>query len=199
VGWGQRISVAWDAGRRAHHTQRSLLPGRYQYKLIFDGRWSYDADHPLLEVGVPGAGLRCTESLMFVPGLLVERGCCLLRTGWRQYEQFHRCATGLGACSRMQTVRCWLINCQLCAPLVLCCAFRACPKRHCLGLQADARGCQIVTTAAGNSEEAAMQLMQMCNVPYRWYPELDCKVIARSHQIRIAYALMSVKIAEHHC
>lgn len=51
VGWGQRIRLEWDAARRAHRTERQLLPGRYQYKLIFDERWSYDADHPTLQDG----------------------------------------------------------------------------------------------------------------------------------------------------
>ena len=68
VGWGQRISLAWDAGRRAHHAQRSLLPGRYQYKMIFDGRWSFDADHPLLEVRLLITKRWCPLSLMLIPG-----------------------------------------------------------------------------------------------------------------------------------
>lgn len=81
MGWGQHISLAWDAGRRAHHTQQSLLPGRYQYKLIFDGRWSFDADHPLLEVGLPITNCWCALSLMFMPGLLAERCCCCAQDG----------------------------------------------------------------------------------------------------------------------
>lgn len=53
VGWGQRLQLEWDAVRRAHRVERQLLPGRYQYKLIFDDRWNYDLEHPTLQV-------RCT-------------------------------------------------------------------------------------------------------------------------------------------
>jgi hypothetical protein len=72
VGWGQRATLPWDAGRRAHRTERSLLPGRYQYKLIFDGRWSYDADHPLLEViGFAAAELPVLAHV----NMLLSSGC----------------------------------------------------------------------------------------------------------------------------
>jgi hypothetical protein len=33
------------------HTHRLLYPGKYQYKLIVDGNWTYSADHPTAKVG----------------------------------------------------------------------------------------------------------------------------------------------------
>lgn len=46
IGWGQRAALKWDPRQKHHRLDLQLLPGRYPFKLIFDGRWSYDADLP---------------------------------------------------------------------------------------------------------------------------------------------------------
>ncbi len=68
MGWGQRLRLEWDAVRRAHRVERQLLPGRYQYKLIFDDRWSYDLEHPTLQV-------RCTGVARPIAHLLLGAAC----------------------------------------------------------------------------------------------------------------------------
>lgn len=30
---------------------RDLMPGQYQYKLVIDGKWTYDPDHPTVQDG----------------------------------------------------------------------------------------------------------------------------------------------------
>eukprot|EP00191_Tetraselmis_sp_GSL018_P022681 CAMPEP_0177625516 /NCGR_PEP_ID=MMETSP0419_2-20121207/30145_1 /TAXON_ID=582737 /ORGANISM="Tetraselmis sp., Strain GSL018" /LENGTH=352 /DNA_ID=CAMNT_0019126475 /DNA_START=320 /DNA_END=1375 /DNA_ORIENTATION=- len=46
VGWGQFLDLGYDPARRAFCLRRELLPGKYPYKLVWDGHWSYSADHP---------------------------------------------------------------------------------------------------------------------------------------------------------
>lgn len=70
VGWGLKLSLEWDPALRAHHVERQLLPGRYQYKLIFDGRWSYDADHPTLKVTAP-----CGPAMLCRFNMALKRQC----------------------------------------------------------------------------------------------------------------------------
>lgn len=51
VGWGVQLPLERDVPRARWVLKRDLPPGLYQYKLIFDGRWSYSADHPTLRDG----------------------------------------------------------------------------------------------------------------------------------------------------
>ena len=52
VGWGEALEL-----KPSHHTpgrlelRRELLPGRYPYKFIVDGRWTFSMDRPLLQDG----------------------------------------------------------------------------------------------------------------------------------------------------
>jgi len=41
VGWGQFLDLGYDPARRAFCLRRELLPGKYPYKLVWDGHWSY--------------------------------------------------------------------------------------------------------------------------------------------------------------
>ncbi len=50
VGWGQHIDLEWNSKLHRYETTRSLPPGRYPYKFIMDGRWTYSADHPTFTV-----------------------------------------------------------------------------------------------------------------------------------------------------
>lgn len=50
VGWGQQIDMGYDSTTHRHVVTRSLPPGRYPYKFIMDGRWTYSADHPTFTV-----------------------------------------------------------------------------------------------------------------------------------------------------
>lgn len=54
MGWNQRLDLQVAPHRSGAHRfelKRSLLPGRYQYKFITDGMWSYSADHPTMRDG----------------------------------------------------------------------------------------------------------------------------------------------------
>ena len=53
VGWGQHIDLEWNSKLHRYETTRSLPPGRYPYKFIMDGRWTYSADHPTFTVRSP--------------------------------------------------------------------------------------------------------------------------------------------------
>lgn len=50
VGWGQQIDMQYDPDTHRYVLTRSLPPGRYPYKFIMDGRWTYSADHPTFTV-----------------------------------------------------------------------------------------------------------------------------------------------------
>jgi len=65
VGWGAALDLKPSASVPGRlELRRELLPGRYPYKFIVDGRWTYSMDRPLmqdgdsvnnfLEVGFPG-------------------------------------------------------------------------------------------------------------------------------------------------
>ena len=52
VGWGADSALPMESlGRDRWQLQRTLQPGRYPYKFIMDGVWSYDADLPLVDDG----------------------------------------------------------------------------------------------------------------------------------------------------
>ncbi|KAK9909066.1 hypothetical protein WJX75_006695 [Coccomyxa subellipsoidea] len=51
VGWGQQIDMDYDTKTHRHVVTRSLPPGRYPYKFIMDGHWTYSADHPTFTEG----------------------------------------------------------------------------------------------------------------------------------------------------
>ena len=53
MGWGQHIDLEWNSKLHRYETTRSLPPGRYPYKFIMDGRWTYSADHPTFTVRIP--------------------------------------------------------------------------------------------------------------------------------------------------
>ena len=50
VGWGQQIDMDYDARTHRYVVTRSLPPGRYPFKFIMDGHWTYSADHPTFTV-----------------------------------------------------------------------------------------------------------------------------------------------------
>ena len=50
VGWGQQIDMDYDAKTHRYLVTRSLPPGRYPFKFIMDGHWTYSADHPTFTV-----------------------------------------------------------------------------------------------------------------------------------------------------
>ena len=51
VGWGERLDMTYDTATQRFCLERRLPPGRFAYKFIFDGHWSYSADHPTLNDG----------------------------------------------------------------------------------------------------------------------------------------------------
>ncbi|KAK9820509.1 hypothetical protein WJX72_011109 [[Myrmecia] bisecta] len=46
VGWGQPLDMTYDVETHRFVLDRALPPGRFPFKLIVDGRWTYSADHP---------------------------------------------------------------------------------------------------------------------------------------------------------
>jgi hypothetical protein len=65
VGWGQQIDMDYDTKTHRHVVTRSLPPGRYPYKFIMDGHWTYSADHPTFTVrGFVVSLLLCTQSCL---------------------------------------------------------------------------------------------------------------------------------------
>ena len=67
LGWGQQIDMDYNSDLHRYEVIRHLPPGRYAYKFIMDGRWTYSADHPTFTVS-------CTTQSGCV-GML----CCLLQ------------------------------------------------------------------------------------------------------------------------
>ena len=55
VGWGQQIDMDYNSDLHRYEVIRHLPPGRYAYKFIMDGRWTYSADHPTFTVSRPAA------------------------------------------------------------------------------------------------------------------------------------------------
>jgi len=52
VGWGAALDLQPSAARPGRlELRRELLPGRYPYKFIVDGRWTYSMDRPLMQDG----------------------------------------------------------------------------------------------------------------------------------------------------
>lgn len=47
VGWGQRLDMALDAAGTSFILTRELPTGKFNYKFLFDGHWSYSANHPM--------------------------------------------------------------------------------------------------------------------------------------------------------
>lgn len=42
IGWGQRVPLKFDEEKRLWILQRDLVEGRYEYKYIVDGEWTYN-------------------------------------------------------------------------------------------------------------------------------------------------------------
>lgn len=50
VGWGNRLDMALNSQGTGFVLNRELPPGKFNYKFIFDGQWSYSANHPTIKV-----------------------------------------------------------------------------------------------------------------------------------------------------
>lgn len=50
VGWGNRLDMALDAAGTSFVLHRELPTGKFNYKFLFDGHWSYSANHPTIQV-----------------------------------------------------------------------------------------------------------------------------------------------------
>ena len=48
VGWGQRLDLTLDPQTQTYVLERELPVGKFNYKFIFDNRWSYSAYHPTI-------------------------------------------------------------------------------------------------------------------------------------------------------
>lgn len=46
VGWGQLLDLEYESRRGRFVLKRDLLPGRYPYKFVWDGHWSYSGAPP---------------------------------------------------------------------------------------------------------------------------------------------------------
>uniref|UniRef100_A0A0C9RS01 TSA: Wollemia nobilis Ref_Wollemi_Transcript_15922_1648 transcribed RNA sequence n=1 Tax=Wollemia nobilis TaxID=56998 RepID=A0A0C9RS01_9CONI len=44
IGWGQRMPLAYDENQGCWLLQRELPEGRYEYKYVVDGNWTYNTD-----------------------------------------------------------------------------------------------------------------------------------------------------------
>ncbi|GLI59461.1 hypothetical protein VaNZ11_001341 [Volvox africanus] len=51
VGWHQQLPLEREEGTSRMVLRRLLQPGRYAYKFVIDGNWTYSADHPTLQDG----------------------------------------------------------------------------------------------------------------------------------------------------
>jgi len=51
VGWHNPLDMTRDPVTHRFELHRKLYPGKYQYKLIVDGNWTYSADHPTAKDG----------------------------------------------------------------------------------------------------------------------------------------------------
>jgi hypothetical protein len=51
VGWHTTLPMAWDSATSRYLLERVMVPGRYQYKYVVDGHWTYSADHPTMDDG----------------------------------------------------------------------------------------------------------------------------------------------------
>lgn len=51
VGWHRTIDLQHCPKRGKYVATRPLLPGRYPFKFIIDGRWSYCMDYPTYNDG----------------------------------------------------------------------------------------------------------------------------------------------------
>ncbi|GLC68762.1 hypothetical protein PLESTF_000734000 [Pleodorina starrii] len=51
VGWHQQLPLEREEGTGRMVLRRMLQPGRYAYKFVIDGNWTYSADHPTLRDG----------------------------------------------------------------------------------------------------------------------------------------------------
>lgn len=88
VGWGQQIDLEYNSERHRHEVTRHLPPGRYPYKFIMDGHWTYSADHPTFTVSSLTQHCSANDHL---------KGCicqvCMVERGVQDQDM-------LGACSR---------------------------------------------------------------------------------------------------
>eukprot|EP00884_Botryococcus_braunii_P007724 jgi/Botrbrau1/16953/Bobra.49_2s0017.1 len=47
VGWGEKVDLKKDLEGGCWRTERELPAGRYPFKFIINGRWTYSVDHPV--------------------------------------------------------------------------------------------------------------------------------------------------------
>lgn len=69
VGWGQKVDLQKDLEAGCWFIDRDLPVGRYPFKFIINGRWTYSIDHPvflvqLLNANGPLVILSPTPSLL---------------------------------------------------------------------------------------------------------------------------------------
>lgn len=57
VGWGQQVDMKYNQQLGRYEVTRHLPPGRFPYKFVMDGRWTYSADHPTFTVSLPQSTL----------------------------------------------------------------------------------------------------------------------------------------------
>lgn len=46
VGWHRTVDLAFDGSSGKHAVQQPMLPGRYPFKFIIDGQWTYCMEYP---------------------------------------------------------------------------------------------------------------------------------------------------------
>lgn len=51
VGWHQQLPMEWDRATSRMVLRRTLQPGKYPYKFVVDGNWTYSMDHPTVQDG----------------------------------------------------------------------------------------------------------------------------------------------------
>ena len=51
VGWGQRVDLPWNPATRRFEVYIDLPVGKFPFKFLFDGRWTWSAEHPLMKDG----------------------------------------------------------------------------------------------------------------------------------------------------
>ena len=51
MGWGQKVDLPWNPATKRYEVHVDLPVGRFPYKFLFDGRWTWSADHPLMKDG----------------------------------------------------------------------------------------------------------------------------------------------------
>jgi hypothetical protein len=74
VGWHSLVDLEEHPQTRVLQTTRHLLPGRYPFKFVVDGHWSYSADYPTYVVRGGAGGRSQRLSCLPLPLLLLHWG-----------------------------------------------------------------------------------------------------------------------------